>query len=181
MRMGQPSGRATVALLAKPEVWMPVAFTATFCTIPLHVAYFTYPAFHESFGFIIFCRYLCFFQQKIYSASQGNIVSTLGAWWLLRNFSLVLCQGHCCPLLSKQWHQKWGFFAYAAEFLMVLICHILSLFRFWQQPVLNWDYWSELVDGEYSFNLCPWVTLDWHQLFLKRCESCCFHYCLKRC
>lgn len=137
MRTGQLSGRATVALLAKPEVWMPVAFTATFCTIPLHMAYFTYPAFHESFGFFFFLGTCVSSSKRYIQPHKVTSLAHLEPGDFLEISLLSFVRVIAVLFFQNSGIKSGVFFAYAAEFLMVLICHILSLFRFWQQPVLN--------------------------------------------
>lgn len=73
------------------------------------------------------------------------------------------------------------FLAYAAEFLVILICDFLPLLKSWQQPVVCWDYRSEFVGGDYSLNLCLQVPLSSRWDFLKWCESWFFHDYFEKC
>lgn len=96
LRMGQTLHRATIFLLAKPEILLSIYFTAAFCTVPLCVASFTYRAFCKSFVFFIFFLSVIFLPEKKCILSH-NVASLA----LLKHFSIVLCQG-----LLKYWHTK---------------------------------------------------------------------------
>lgn len=88
--------------------------------------------------------------------------------------SLLLCS-------FKVTAYKVFFLAYAAKFLMILICDIFALTEILAKTniLLRLHVWT--CTWRVFFNLCPRVPLDWHRDFLELCELCFFHHCLERC
>lgn len=146
------SGRTTVPLLAKPGIFLSILITGILCTTPLHCGIFYLCSI--LWVLWVFFKVPFFLQQKIYSASQYNTVIPCRDRWLLGNFSLILCQDRCCPVISKQWHQKmWAFCICCWGFDGIDPWHFVP-FRFWQWPVVNWDEdWA--CRWRIVLNLCP--------------------------